>query len=144
MQKIIDYKMIEYPQLWEKIFKVRFEVFVKEQSVPIELERDEFDKKSYHMAVIENDIVIGTLRVYIDNKKAKIGRVALIKEKRGQEIGKEMMKRAIEFSKMKKVQKIVLDSQTYIEKFYSDLGFISYGDIFMDAGIPHIHMELEL
>ena len=36
---------------------------------------------------------------------------------------------------------IGLDAQTYAVAFYESLGFTASGEIFDDAGIPHIHMS---
>ena len=51
--------------LMPAVYAVRHEVFVVEQAVPPELERDEFDDVAMHLAALRGDDVIGTLRIVV-------------------------------------------------------------------------------
>ncbi len=59
-------------------FAVRHQVFVVEQAVPPELERDEFDDVAVHLVALRGDEVVGTLRIVVSGGTAKIGRMAVL------------------------------------------------------------------
>jgi predicted GNAT family N-acyltransferase len=131
--------------LWPVAIALRYAVFVQEQRVPEELELDDEDASAQHLLVQDSTgSALGTLRILVKGKTAKIGRVAVVREARQQGIGMEMMRRALAFCQDLNLESVALDSQTYITPFYEKLGFRATGDEFMDAGIPHIHMTRSL
>ena len=71
-----------------------------------------------------------------------IGRVVVDKERRGEEKGKEIMEESIKYIKNNMQEKeIVLSAQKYLDKFYTDLGFKSEGEDYLEDGIPHQKMR---
>lgn len=126
------------------IFKLRHDVFVIEQKVPLDLEIDKYDKEAEHIAVIANNIIVGTLRIVNKKKCVKIGRLAVEKKQRKKGIGTKMMKVAIAHVIKKGIKTIKLDAQIAVLEFYKKLGFVEEGKIFLDAGIKHITMKLNL
>ena len=127
----------------DECFRIREEVFVVEQNVPVDLERDEHDRKALHFIALADGQSVGTARVVLgdDGTSAKIGRVAVCRSNRGFGIGK-MLIAAIEGSPhLKHVHNFLLDAQTHARQFYARLGYEAYGEEFMDAGIPHRHMK---
>jgi predicted GNAT family N-acyltransferase len=124
----------------ETCFRIRQEVFVGEQSVPLELEQDEFDPRAFHFLVEDDGRPIAVARAVLMDQgaTAKIGRVAVVKSRRGD--GKFLIE-AIEGSpRLAQVTKFALDAQTYAIRFYERLGYEAYGHEFLDAGILHQHM----
>src|SRR6266851_357780 len=71
-------------------FRIRREVFVVEQNVPVDLERDEHDSKALHFIALADGQYVGTARVVLGDSgtSAKIGRVAVYRSNRGLGIGK--------------------------------------------------------
>jgi predicted GNAT family N-acyltransferase len=139
---MMDCKIIELP--WDSEFQtvlkdIRFEVFVKEQNVPLELELDEMDIKCTHLlALDENNNGVGTLRI---SPGGKLGRLAVFKKFRKRGTGKQLVNHAILMFENRKFPEIYLDSQVDVTGFYESLGFIIDNEkIFMDAGIPHKRM----
>lgn len=124
-------------------FRIRTNVFVAEQGVPAHEEIDAFDEWVPIFVAYENEAAMGTARVILkDNKIAKIGRVAVIKENRGHGVGKELMSVVINYiTENTHAIEIQLDAQLTAIKFYETLGFTSYGDVFKDAGIDHMSMK---
>jgi predicted GNAT family N-acyltransferase len=123
---------------------IRRHVFIEEQQVPENEEIDDHDRIddpiADHFLFLEGDHAIGTIRCL---KKPdgilKIGRVAIIQEERGKGLGRQMMDLVEAY--YPDFRRFVLDAQTHAIPFYLKCGYIPMGDIFMDAGIPHIHME---
>ena len=40
-----------------------------------------------------------------------------------------------------KVSEITISAQTYLKKFYNNLGFQQVGEGYLEDGIPHIRMD---
>src|SRR5262245_24216288 len=51
--------------LMPAVYALRYEVFVIEQQVPAELERDELDEIATHLVALRGDEVVGTLRIVV-------------------------------------------------------------------------------
>jgi predicted GNAT family N-acyltransferase len=131
------------PQDIEECFRIRDEVFIIEQSVPIDMERDQHDSEALHFIALADGRPVGTARAVLKDNgtSAKIGRVAVCRSNRGYGIGKLLIA-AIEGSPgLSHVPNFLLDAQTHALQFYTRLGYEACGEEFMDAGIPHRHMR---
>ena len=131
----------DYKSNHKDICKIRYKVFVDEQNVPEELEIDGFDDDAVHVLVMLDDKTIGTGRILSDGH---IGRVAVLKQYRGQGVGKLIMKKLIESAKDNQLESLWLSSQWYARGFYIDLNFECIGEKFEEAGIDHIKMIRKL
>ena len=127
----------------EQCFRIRAEVFVVEQGVPPDLERDEHDRTALHFIALADGQSVGTARVVLRDSgtSAKIGRVAVCRSNRGLGIGKLLIAAIEGYPDLMRVHSFLLDAQTHALKFYAALGYEVYGEEFMDAGIPHRHMK---
>lgn len=122
---------------------IRYAVFVEEQNVPEDLERDELDATAIHVLAKVNDVPMGTARIVVNDDTGKIGRVAVLKSMRRTGIGTALVRACLdEMRSMPEVTRAALGSQMDALGFYEKLGFTAYGDIFDDAGIDHRMMEL--
>lgn len=126
---------------FKEAFKIREEVFVKEQGIDKNIEIDRFDDSATHLILYCDGKAIGTGRFYFDGKDHRLGRIAVLKEYRGKGLGKIITEKLIEYALRKNVEKIIIHSQKYLENFYKGFGFKSVGKVFMEAGIKHIKME---
>ncbi|MBA4502539.1 GNAT family N-acetyltransferase [Marinobacterium marinum] len=122
----------------EAIRAVREEVFIREQKVPKELEFDDLDVAAVHVLVMADDRPVGTGRILADGH---IGRIAILKAFRGRGLGAKVVSALMEEAARAGCERVYLGAQTHAIDFYGTLGFSRYGDVFMDAGIPHVHME---
>ena len=78
----------------ERLRRVRNEVFVAEQQVPLDIEFDGRDSEAAHfMAVDGHGQVIGTARLLPDGQ---IGRMAVLQRHRGRGIGRRLLDKAVE------------------------------------------------
>jgi predicted GNAT family N-acyltransferase len=129
----------------EECFRLREEVFIIEQSVPVDLERDEHDARALHFLALVDAKSVGTARVVLkDNGTvAKIGRVAVCRSKRGMGIGKRLIAAIEDTLALEGVDHFILEAQTHALQFYACMGYEAYGEEFMDAGIPHFRMKKE-
>ena len=137
MSKILI-KIVDFNNHIHELKKIRTTVFIEEQNVPEALEWDEFDKKSTHFLAYYNDIPVGTARLL---KDGHIGRMAVLKDYRNRNIGKNMLKYILNIAKTKLLTKIELSAQEHAIEFYKKQGFVVISEMYLDAGIPHYDMR---
>lgn len=126
-------------------FALRHDVFVLEQNVPIEEEQDELDQTATHLLASQSDVPVGTARLVFQGETAKIGRVCVVLSARGTGLGAALIQAAVQVAKDQKgIQKAKLGAQIHALGFYEKLGFAAVGPIYLDAGIEHRDMVLEL
>ena len=121
--------------------EIRRKVFIEEQKVPEDLEWDDDDKSCVHILVTDNNTPIATGRIKMDGH---IGRMAVLKSYRGKGVGSTVLKALIDFSKTLKMKSVYLHAQITAVPFYEKHGFKISSEEFMDAGIPHKSMTLDL
>lgn len=128
----------DWDQLREDAQRLRIEVFVIEQSVPVELEWDESDEISIHTVAYDQEgQPVATGRLLPDGH---IGRMAVRKNLRRTGIGTLVLKTLLAEAKRLGYAELVLHAQTHAQVFYERHGFICTGEEFFEAGIPHIKM----
>ncbi len=142
--EIKEFSKLSTNELFE-IYKARVEVFVVEQNCPYQ-EVDETDKIATHIWLSgENGELLSYLRLFRkDESTLQIGRVLSVKRKCG--YAEKVMLAAIDRAKEishsdPKINEIYLEAQTYAVHFYERFGFESFGEEFLEDGIPHIRMR---
>ena len=121
---------------------VREIVFIEEQRVPRELEWDEWDERSDHAVALDMKVqAIGTARLLPDGR---IGRMAVLREWRRRGVGAALMEALLRQARAQSVSRVTLHAQTQAAGFYRRFGFSERGGEFLEAGIPHVEMTLEL
>ena len=132
--------------LFEPVLALRHEVFVVEQGVPEELETDAHDVTARHLAALRGAVeaadgdVTGTLRLRVQGRKAKVGRVAVRRSDRRRGLGTRLMEEAQLEAGRQGCEAVMLDAQTYVVGFYEHLGYTVVSEPFLDAGILHVRM----
>ncbi len=120
---------------------LRFKVFVDEQAVPVEEERDALDAVATHLLATIDGTPMGTARIVWLDDTAKIGRVCVLKATRGTGLGKQLIEAAVAVAAGRKgITKAKLGSQVHAIGFYEKLGFEVFGPVYLDAGIEHRDM----
>jgi predicted GNAT family N-acyltransferase len=127
--------------LMPAVYAVRHQVFVIEQQVPPELERDEFDEIAVHLVAMRGGEVIGTLRIVVGGGSAKLGRMAVLGTHRKAGVGSRLMARAADIVRDMGVADIALHAQLTARAFYARLGYCEEGEVFEEAGILHVGMR---
>lgn len=133
----VDWKTAEW-----KLRVIRESVFIEEQQVPVELEWDGLDDNAIHLLACDaGGNPIGCARVLDDGV---IGRMAVLAQWRCQGAGKALLAEAIACCRKHGWPAAMLSAQTHALQFYERAGFIVCSEEYMDAGIPHRDMRLEL
>jgi predicted GNAT family N-acyltransferase len=118
---------------------IRLEVFVQEQNVPADLEMDDMDAVCIHAVAYGGDgKAIGTGRLLPDGH---IGRMAVLRSARGTGVGGALLQGLMAMAQERGDEHVMLSAQTHAAEFYLAHGFAAKGDVFYEAGIPHIEME---
>jgi predicted GNAT family N-acyltransferase len=125
-----------------KAFAIRIGVFVKEQGVPAEIELDRDDERAIHLLATSAGRPVGTARVVMHRRSAKIGRMAVLKRFRRKGVGTKLLTRAVATARRLGAQEIYLHAQVPVIGFYETMGFRCIGRVFDEAGIPHRKMIL--
>ena len=132
-------------ELPETAIDIRYQVFTLEQGFAKEDDLDELDNKSIHIIVYIDDKPVATARMFLEDEKTyHIGRLAVLKDYRSQHVGSFILKTFEEKAKELGGTLMRLGSQYDKTEFYIKNGYKKFGDIFDDAGYPHIMMIKEL
>ncbi|MVU80039.1 GNAT family N-acetyltransferase [Nocardia sp. ET3-3] len=122
-------------------YAVRMKVFVDEQGVPAEIEIDELDEVADHFLARLDGKPVGAGRLIVQGGVGVLGRLAVLEETRGTGLGVALVRAIEERVRERGLGAVELHSQTRARGFYEKLGYEAYGEIGMDAGIPHIWMR---
>ena len=131
-----------WPTDEEKLFAVRHQVFVVEQQVPEDQEWvGDDDQFSAVLAVDQNQQPIGAGRISADGV---IGRMAVLNAWRGKGVWTAILERLIQLGIESDLQQFTLSAQLHAVEFYATRGFVAEGPIYLDAGIEHRSMRLQV
>ncbi len=141
--QVKTFDQLTISQLYD-LLQLRSEVFVVEQDCVYQ-DIDGKDQKALHVLGYKDDELVAYTRVfgpgyYFEN--ASIGRVVVKESDRKFGYGYELMKASIDaVDHHFKVTAITISAQTYLKKFYNNLGFQQVGEGYLEDGIPHIRMD---
>lgn len=129
------------------ILQLRSEVFVVEQNC-VYLDLDNKDKKSIHLMAWQDDDLVAYTRLVppgVSFAEASIGRVVTSPRHRGTGVGIQLMQKSIAHCLATyQTQSIKIGAQLYLQKFYTNLGFVQSSEPYDEDGIPHIEMILSM
>ena len=130
---------------------VRYVVFVDEQGVPVDLERDEHDATADHIVAVSGGAYVGAGRLVVEEPGyhgldvsvghvGHLGRLAVMPEARGSGVGSMLVQSIEACAGVRGLRVVYLGAQSYVTTFYEGLGYQVFGEAFDDAGIEHRHM----
>lgn len=128
------------------ILRCRVDVFVVEQQCAYG-ELDGKDRAALHLAGRDKsgDIVAYAriLPPLPGFPGPAIGRILVARHARGNKLGKELVRKAIEVCRQKfGRQPIFISAQLPLKNYYASLGFVPQGKPYNEDGIRHIRMQL--
>ncbi|WP_372014297.1 GNAT family N-acetyltransferase [Pseudoxanthomonas sp. 10H] len=132
----------DYARDHARLHAVRSTVFIDEQQVPAELERDALDPLSFHvLATGEDGVPLGTARL---TPERRIGRMAVLAGHRGRGIGEALLDALVAEARRRGWPQVSLHAQLHALPFYARAGFVPSGPAFVEAGIGHREMHRRL
>lgn len=128
-----------------EILKSRMEIFLLEQKI-VCMDLDNVDYDSLHCFFTDGKRVTGYLRAFVsdeENRVVTIGRVLTLEHKKG--LGTELMQKSINAIKNHfSCDKISVHAQKQAEGFYEKMGFSTVSDKFLEEGVAHVTMEMNV
>jgi predicted GNAT family N-acyltransferase len=119
-------------------------VFCHEQGVSSAADRDGRDAEATHIVAVDGGIVVGTCRLLFRGRVARLGRLAVEPERRGEGIAAAILLEADSVAVGHAAESISLHAQTYARKLYREAGYEERGPAFTEEGIEHVAMEKRL
>lgn len=142
--KVKSFGELTAAELYE-ILKSRSEIFLLEQNIICQ-DMDDVDYDSLHCFLQEENRVVAYLRAYYkegDRSVVKVGRVLSLTHGIG--LGTKLMKDSIDYIKANMpCKKISMNAQSHATGFYERFGFKKVSDEFLEEGVPHVQMDLEI
>lgn len=139
--KVDNYNGLDKESLY-RILDIRNKVFMLEQKVECP-DLDYKDQQAIHLQAYTDEKLVAYCRIFLPVKDcgyASVGRVAVEHAYRALGYGRLLMEKAMEIIGNFPVE---ISAQLYLENFYTNLGFVSLGKPYIEAGIPHIRMRKE-
>jgi predicted GNAT family N-acyltransferase len=134
--------IVEFSDARADLHAVREHVFIVEQGVPAEIERDALDPLCRHVIARGADgQPIGAGRLTPDHR---IGRMAVLPDCRGRGVGEAMLQALVDEARNLGWHEVSLHAQVSALTFYSRHGFVPYDPRFVEAGIDHQSMRRRL
>lgn len=131
------------------IFRLRSEVFVVEQNC-VYNDLDGKDKDAIHIFAKENGRIVAYIRTFVrQDGSASFGRVCVSKDHRRSGLGKKIVAEGIRcicenYDHKKIHNRIMIEAQEYLRGFYESFGFRKTSETYLEDGIPHIDMQMDL
>jgi ElaA protein len=137
-----DFDGLESAHLYAAL-RLRQQVFAVEQDCAY-LDLDNLDQEAAHMLCWRGQELLAYQRCLppgLSYPQSALGRIVVSAPARGQQLGKELVRRGIAHNLERWPGKgICLNAQAYLKVFYEDLGFIADGGEYDLDSIPHIKM----
>ena len=140
----MEFKFILGSEDKKDCFFIREKVFTDEQGFSAEGEFDDIDDKATHLLVTDNDKPIGTARLYQKDGKFYAGRICILKEYRGRNIGALIMDKLAERAKSLGADYLYLSAQVRVSEFYKKSGYEICSEEYLDEFCPHVLMRKAL
>ncbi|SNT82905.1 GNAT family N-acetyltransferase [Stenotrophomonas sp. CC120222-04] len=140
---MIRVQQVSHADAHVAIHEVRQRVFVQEQGIAAELERDALDPVSAHVLALdaEDGQPVGTGRLTPDGR---IGRMAVLASHRSRGVGEALLAALVEAGRRLGLAELHLHAQLPARDFYARQGFLPEGEVFEEAGIGHQQMRRRL
>ena len=144
MGKVIICRIAETEGELEEAYRIRHEIFVREQKLFQHTDRDVFDERAVHIVAFMDDEMVGTVRIYEKEKDTWYGgRLAVKKGFRGR-VGALLVKKAVGTVKERKARRFLAYIQLPSVSFFKRNRWMAVGDVTPYHGVPHQLMEAEL
>ena len=126
------------------IRNIRKTVFNNELGISESELFDKYDETCDHFLIFDGKKIAGSVRIRRIENTIKLERMAILKEFRAKNYGKNCILQITEYYSTKNFSQLILDSIYSVRGFYKKCGFIEEGEIFQRVGIDHIRMSLTL
>jgi predicted GNAT family N-acyltransferase len=141
---MIEIRVAQGPTDVEQCLRLRWTVFVEEQGVRPSDELDAHDRGDalHALATLDRVPCAAGRLIFTGPGVAKIERMAVIDDVRGQGLGKALLAFLEGEARRRGATTLMLFAQVQAQRFYEKAGYTACGAEFDDGtGIPHIRMQ---
>lgn len=128
------------------VLRLRQQVFVVEQCCPY-LDLDDLDQAAMHMICRRGETLLAYQRCLppgLSYPQSALGRIVVCASMRGQQLGRELVRRGIEHNLSQWPQHgICISAQAHLQAFYTSQGFIAEGSEYLEDNILHRKMRYQ-
>ncbi len=142
MENNLKVEVVKWIDEYDSLTMIREKVFIEEQKVTSQLEWDGMDEEAIHFLAFKDEKAIGCARALVIEYCMQLGRIAVLKEYRGDGIGSALIEKAMTTAKLNQLSAIYISAQCHAIDFYKKFGFEVTSDIYLDAEILHRDMTL--
>lgn len=125
---------------------VREELFFKDFPNAQQLLNDAYEQESIHLVAIEDQKVIGTGRLKIQDNKAIISQMTVLPNFQKQQVGKQLVRYLLDKAISLNITTVELNARITALDFYKKYNFTPVGKVFASnkTGVLHQKMILSL
>lgn len=134
-----DIEVMRASEEWQRAgaYSVRIQGMNRQHSISL---RDEFDEHdcdgTRYIILLDSGYPIATCRFYeLDSKTVTIGRVVVLPEYRGQDLGRRVVSEAEQWIKELGYKRIEIESRTVAVDFYKKLGYTELDGAIVRSGV---------
>lgn len=141
------FKIAETSKELEEYFRLRNEIFVKEQKIFPETDVDQYDRDAAHIIAIDalTGKVVGTVRCYKKEEDTWFGgRLGAAPTYRNGQIGPNLVRLAVKTVRSNGCKRFLAYIQPQNLRFFERLGWKTVGESVIYHGLPHQLMEADL
>jgi len=141
-EPVLQLRVGSWNELQDDAMRVRIEVFVQEQQIPLDMERDPADESSLHLVAYNRmGQPVATARLLpAQAGSARISRMAVKRVLRQAGLGSQVLQTLVDAARSRGDSQVLVHAQRAAEGFYGRSGFVPQGEGFEEVGLPHIEM----
>ncbi|WOJ97306.1 GNAT family N-acetyltransferase [Congregibacter brevis] len=127
------------------LLQLRSAVFVVEQDC-VYLDPDGLDQAGWHCCYRKDGRLLAYQRCLPPGtpygEDSSMGRIIVDPSARGSQLGRELVRRGIEFNLATWPKSpILIGAQAQLQRFYESMGFVVCSEPYLEDGIPHLQMQ---
>jgi ElaA protein len=129
---------LELRELYD-LLALRDRVFVVGQKITAESEIDGQDPECVHVMGRDDDgAIVATARLFLDQQPAIVGRVAVDTHLQRLGLGRQLMAHV---HHVLGDRPGAMSAQAHLADWYASMGWQPEGEVFIEAELPHLHMN---
>lgn len=122
---------------------IRTEIFTGDLKMPLSVEKDQYDHFAHHLIIYDGEKKIATGRLILKDDVFLIGRIAVLKESRGMQIGDLVVRMLLDRAFSIGAKEVSVHSLIELQPFYEKVGFKAVSEPFIEATLEHINMTIK-
>ncbi len=135
---------IDTPE-YQEMVTLRDDVLRKPLGITLDLTKLGNEATDFLIGCYEEEELIGcVILTPLNSQELKLRQMAVHANWQGCGIGSEIVGWAEDFARHQGYSLIRMNARKYAIPFYEKLGYSTYGDEFLEVGIPHLAMQKEL